>query len=365
MSVYGERLYYLDTLRAVLMILGVFIHSAQVFNPNGSWLISSSSSSELMVYIIDFIHWFRMPAFFVVSGYFCLISLQKYNIYQFISLRINRIVIPLVTTALTLNFLQLFVISISFNDSIIYDSYLSKGYFLSHLWFLINILVYFIFALSIKHLAIKFNAFKFYIKLLLKFIKFPLFFIFFPILELLILALNKLQIPIYNSIIDNISIYSILTYLPYFLFGLILGYCRDNLIYISSRNLSLYFSAIIASFCLHTFFRNSLSPASYVISTYLYSLSVYFIISFLFSLFSKYANKKSKISYFLADASYTIYLFHHLLVISFGVVLIKFGTPWYLGYPLLITLVTLSCIFIHKELISRFKVLQYLFNGKI
>lgn len=365
MSISNERLTYLDSLRAFLMILGIFIHSAQVFNPNGSWLISSSSNCELMVYIIDFIHWFRMPAFFMVSGFFCLISLKKYNFIQFITLRVNRIVIPLVTTALTLNFLQLYIINITFHDSSIYDSYISKAYYLSHLWFLINLLVYFTIALSIKQLAIKFYYVRFYINSLLGFIKVPYYFVFFPLIELSILSLNKFQIPIYNVIVGSVSIYSILTYLPYFLFGLILGFNKDNLNYFSSRNLSIYLTVSIASFYLHTLFENYTFFTTRIISAYFHSLSIYFIICFLFSFFSRFSNKKSNFSYFLADSSYTIYLFHHFLVISFGVVLIKIGTPWYLGYPLLVILVAFSCIYIHKKLILRFKVLRYLFNGKI
>lgn len=360
----NQRLYYLDTLRAFLMILGIFIHSAQVFNPNGTWLISSSSTSALMVCIIEFIHWFRMPAFFVVSGYFCYISLKKYKISEFISLRVNRIIIPFITTALTLNAFQLYIIDISFYGSSRFDDYLTKGYFLSHLWFLLNILIYFFITLIIKELTLLSQRIKTYTCFLLKSLTTPVCFALFPAFEIIVLSLNKFGLPIYDSIIGNVSLYTTLTYFPYFLFGLVLAYNKHNMLYFSTRKLIPFLLASLSTFYLYVFLNSLDSFVSSIASNYLHALSTYFLTSFLFSAFFKYSNKKSSIAFFLADSAYTVYLFHHLLVILIGIFLIKLAAPWYIGYPVLIVLVTVSCLVIHKNLILRFKIFRFLFNGK-
>jgi len=39
-----NRLYFMDSMRSVLMLLGVILHSAQVFNPEKSWVIYSEFS---------------------------------------------------------------------------------------------------------------------------------------------------------------------------------------------------------------------------------------------------------------------------------------------------------------------------------
>ena len=64
----NQRIYYLDAMRGVLMMLGVVLHSAQVFNPREEWLFYSQKSTEFAPILIDTIHLFRMPAFFIVSA---------------------------------------------------------------------------------------------------------------------------------------------------------------------------------------------------------------------------------------------------------------------------------------------------------
>jgi len=347
------------------MILGIFIHSAQVFNPNGIWLISSSSTSALMIFIIDFIHWFRMPAFFVVSGYFCYISLKKYKTSEFISLRVNRILIPFITTVLTLNIFQLYVIDTTINGTNSFNNYFTKGYFISHLWFLINILFYFFIAIVVKFLSRKFKWIRDILSFCLKFANIYFLFAFLSALEIFILSLNKFNIPIYHLILANISPYTILTYSPYFLLGIILSYDKTKMTNLSDRCLICFLLSSILIFTLHLYLEEFDSVIYSIISNYLHALSTYIITAFLFSLFFKYANRKSNISYFLADSAYTVYLFHHLLVVCFGICLIKINAPWYLGYPILIIAVTTASLFIHKYFIVKYRLLRFLFNGKL
>ena len=67
-----ERIDYMDSMRATLMMLGVFVHSVQKYN-------YSDEPATIMMNVALFLHIFRMPAFFVVSGFFCHFTLQRYN----------------------------------------------------------------------------------------------------------------------------------------------------------------------------------------------------------------------------------------------------------------------------------------------
>lgn len=87
-----EKLHFMDSMRAVVMMIGVVLHSAQVFNPMQSWIIYNTNN--LMIYIDSIVSTFRMPAFFVVSGYFCFLTLKKYKARKFLALRLKRLCIP-------------------------------------------------------------------------------------------------------------------------------------------------------------------------------------------------------------------------------------------------------------------------------
>lgn len=74
-----DRIYFMDSMRSVLMILGVVLHSALIFRPQRSWVIFSNHTHEIANLIVLAIHSFRMPAFFIISGYFCIVTVKRYK----------------------------------------------------------------------------------------------------------------------------------------------------------------------------------------------------------------------------------------------------------------------------------------------
>jgi glucan biosynthesis protein C len=64
-----ERIHYLDNLRALAMLLGVFLHGALAYaNPTQIvWLVTDPQSSVLLDATFNFIHLFRMALFFLIS----------------------------------------------------------------------------------------------------------------------------------------------------------------------------------------------------------------------------------------------------------------------------------------------------------
>lgn len=99
-----------------------------------------------MGYLVEFIHVLRMPAFFVASGYFCYLTLNKYKAKKFLQLRLKRLLVPLFVTAFTLNAVQMFLLKrYGWHPFSLADTR-QKGEYISHLWFLINIVVHFIIA---------------------------------------------------------------------------------------------------------------------------------------------------------------------------------------------------------------------------
>src|SRR5688572_14418424 len=96
----------MDSLRAVMMVLGVVLHAAQVFDPPGDWLMANPETSMFYSYVTDFIDRFGVPVFFLVSGFFTLFVLLRKGPGYFVSSKLERIGVPILTTPLTLNLLQ-------------------------------------------------------------------------------------------------------------------------------------------------------------------------------------------------------------------------------------------------------------------
>lgn len=65
----AQREYFLDSIRAWLMLLGIPFHISLIYSSH-TWHVNSAESSLWLTLFNDFIHSFRMQVFFVISGYF-------------------------------------------------------------------------------------------------------------------------------------------------------------------------------------------------------------------------------------------------------------------------------------------------------
>ncbi len=93
-----HRIHYFDNLRAMAMLLGVFLHSALAYaQPAQSvWLATDPSSSVLIDASVWFIHLFRMGLFFFLSGYFAKLVIERKGVGHFLKNRCLRLVVPFV-----------------------------------------------------------------------------------------------------------------------------------------------------------------------------------------------------------------------------------------------------------------------------
>jgi peptidoglycan/LPS O-acetylase OafA/YrhL len=94
----SERFHYLDNLRAVAMLLGVFLHAALAYaEPARSiWIATDRSGSVAIDAGIWFIHLFRMSLFFLLSGYFGKLLWSRRGGWAYLKGRLIRIALPFV-----------------------------------------------------------------------------------------------------------------------------------------------------------------------------------------------------------------------------------------------------------------------------
>jgi peptidoglycan/LPS O-acetylase OafA/YrhL len=93
------RYHGLDVLRAAMMLLGVLLHAACNYIPgpaDGGWSAREPDTSPLAGVLVVFIHAFRMPAFFLLAGFFGAMMLERRGMVGLFADRLRRIALPLV-----------------------------------------------------------------------------------------------------------------------------------------------------------------------------------------------------------------------------------------------------------------------------
>ncbi len=147
-----NRQAYLDWLR-ILAILGVlFFHSAMAFVAEWEWHIKNKETSNLLLEFNFWLHRFRMPLLFFISGTVSYFMLQKRSSGNFIGLRFRRLFIPLLFGMLVIVPPQVYLQRVTegfrgnffdFYPSIFHTGAYPKGNLSwHHLWFIFYLFVY-------------------------------------------------------------------------------------------------------------------------------------------------------------------------------------------------------------------------------
>ncbi len=66
----------LDALRAGAMLLGIVLHASLSFFPS-YWMVTDRQQNSVFGVVFSAIHGFRMPLFFVMSGFFSAMLLHR------------------------------------------------------------------------------------------------------------------------------------------------------------------------------------------------------------------------------------------------------------------------------------------------
>ena len=341
-----ERLASLDNARATLLLLGVLFH-ASVF----VYLYQKPESLGeflLVVYLHQFLHVFRMPAFFVIAGFFASYLLQTRGPNKFLRNRLQRIALPLL----------LFWIPLVFANS-----WTSQGAWLTgrgtfdvlpidfgHLWFLYFLIL---FCLVLWAFSSPLQ------KLLIKRVS--------PHLFLLFLAA---ALPLIPGVFDQEGTLAtstrispdpglLLLYFLIFLSGA-LAYNQQELWLTFLRKRALWlFAVLLLSFTI--FFV--IQDWGLVGTRWIYAASVISGTYGVLGLFLRFATKQNKAFKFISDASYWLYLVHLPLVFFF---LFSLGINGFgaIATILLTSVLTIAMGLVTYKVFVRHTFISTLLNGK-
>ena len=97
----NPRRHDLDALRAFAMLIGVGLHAALAFIP-GAWIVQDTQTNEWFGIFLAAVHGFRMPVFFVMSGFFTAMLWRRRGLIPLLQHRFKRIFIPFLLGCVTI-----------------------------------------------------------------------------------------------------------------------------------------------------------------------------------------------------------------------------------------------------------------------
>lgn len=98
----SERRYDLDWLRVLAVLVLLVYHVNLIFDPHEIWVIKSPLEISAITLLDDFLHQWRLPLLFLVSGASSYLALGHRSAGAYLADRLQRIVIPLIFGVLIL-----------------------------------------------------------------------------------------------------------------------------------------------------------------------------------------------------------------------------------------------------------------------
>lgn len=368
----AERLHYWDTVRGFLMVLGVPYHAALVYNPGANWSVSSPQTSVALGVFSDAVHVIRMPAFYVVAGFFAALLLQRRDAGTWLKGRLIKLGLPLLVCIVTLNPLQALMSTIGHIviggdvaqevNTTLKQMSGPSALWIRHLWFLTVLLYYCLitsvavilfpslknweFSQEIGKPGVRKYLFAFAVGISA-----------YQVVSQYLIVRSGLQSGIEKEIFDFPKAFA---FAPYFFLGLLAQRSRHVLQYCAADRWIQCFLGVL--FLIFTLIINVRGPhsAAVVAATLCSVASTLAIVGIAQAHFNRGSDSVRR----LVGASFVIYLFHMPIVTLLGTILISVDLPPVIEW-LIITALALAGSYSLAGPISRSRLANAAFNGEL
>ncbi len=366
-----ERIHSLDSLRAIMMLLGVVLHASINYGTlqYGIWPMKSPTETSLVNdYIVSFIHSFRMPIFFLVAGFFGAMLYYKKGPIGMMGNRISRILFPFVVSLFILMPIILYVMKGSplyRSDIGTYDNLFSRfrdfSFFAPsriitfHLWFLYYLIM--VSAVAVVIMKV--------------FEKFPFFYrridsVFYwvigrPVIRVILFAfITFFPYPYAHAT------FSLLPDLPCFLFQFhfyMIGwfFYRSKYSIAALKKYDLMTTLIAVLIFTFTFFFGAWPNR--LVGIFVDSLTVWLFIFGITGLFVRFTNKFSPGMRYVSDSSYWVYLVHYPITMFIPGIMVDWTLHPIIKF-LIVSLVTLIICFVSYHFLVRSTLIGKFLNGR-
>jgi glucan biosynthesis protein C len=167
----------------------------------------------------------------------------------------------------------------------------------------------------------------------------------------------------YQQVLGLTSLYSLANYLPFFLVGAWMYRAHSVRAAFLRVPVAFFPVALIAAVLA---VKGTVGKASWgnELAEIVVLLATWMAVASVLHGFHAVFPRRSRATHFFGDVSYTVYLFHHVIVVALGLLLLPLPWPAWLkfGYVCVATFVLAAAI--HMGIIRRVPMLRLLFNGK-
>ncbi|KFC09398.1 glucans biosynthesis protein C [Trabulsiella guamensis ATCC 49490] len=367
-----QREYFLDSIRAWLMLLGIPFHISLIYSSH-VWHVNSAEPSWWLTLFNDFIHSFRMQVFFVISGYFSYMLFLRYPLKKWWKVRVERVGIPLLTAIPLLTLPQFIMLQYvkgktdSWQSLSLYDKYNTLVWeLISHLWFLLVLVVLTTVSIVVfRWLRRRQTRAR---KRFFEHVTLGQLTLLFLALGVLYAAIRRTLFIIYPPILSdglfNFAVMQTLFYVPFFVIGA-QAFINPRLKALFTTPSRWCLVAAVLGFIAYRLNQQYGSGDAWMYETESVITMVLglWMVNVVFAFGHRLLNFQSaRVTYFV-NASLFIYLVHHPLTLFYGAWITPFITSNTLGFLAGLVFV-IGCALILYEIHLRIPLLRFLFSGK-
>ncbi len=358
----APRYHALDGVRAFAMLLGVVLHaSVPYIHVKFPWAVIDASQSISLTLVIYAIHAFRMPAFFLIAGFFARLVFLRGDLAHFVRHRGQRILLPLLGGWLlihpTMRTVWVWSGVRAMDNSgpedlwnalatVFSPEFAFRGLGFMHLWFLYYLLVlYTVFLLAravavrLDHRHVRIRDADGYLDRLVR-SRWAAVLLAVPTTWVLLLMRGWGVDFVDRSLVPRPA--HVMLYGMFFTFGWMLHRTPDLLRALRDRwkhhtavALVLLVPLVWQLYLVYTVHHQA-GPWFRLAYFMLYGCMVWSFVLAMLGAFQRFFDQPSRWWRYLADASYWIYIVHLPLVIAIAVILREVPMPWYVKLPLVL-----------------------------
>ncbi|NCO62936.1 MAG: acyltransferase family protein [Flavobacteriales bacterium] len=372
-----ERLHALDSLRAIMMMLGIVLHSSNTYvvaDYGASWPLKDPISTSLYLdWISSFIHAFRMPIFFIVAGFFASLLFHERSSMKMIKNRTNRILLPFIVFVVLL--WPLVMIGFTYSNIVFakgnnpwitaLEMFSNLNAFIPghtmHLWFLYYLVLFSISSFIVGLVFKKWSWFTTKSSQVFTFViqrPFLKMLVFSLITFLLLLTMNRPWVATSLSFTPDFNTF--IFYAFFYFFGWILFKSKS---YLNSFMAYDWMFTILGLILFTSYFLMDTSNISLQLIMAIKSVNVWLFIFGFIGLFLRYGSKHSIVMRYVSDSSYWVYLLHLPLTAFLPSLILGFAIPAFLKFVLVMTGTALVC-FVSYHYMVRSSFIGKFLNGR-
>ena len=371
-----QRKYFIDWIRVIAFFLLIFFHCAMPFVLFG-WEIKNKETSEGLSRLIWWLHQWRLPLLFFISGVGTHFSLSKRSVFSFAGERVIRLFIPLL-------FAMLFTIPLQVYFEWLQEGKISGSYFSfypqvwnfipypegaltwSHMWFVVYLFVFCLLLIPVFALF-KIKALKTAKNYLSRKLSNPVLitFLFLPLAGYYFTLF--IQYPEQLGLLDDWFVF--LFSLTIFFYGYLLG--GTDQFWNNCEKYRYHYLIIAVACILFLFYRywwNFNMPKQNDVNLYAYgiinSMHIWLFILSMIGFAKKHLNINNRFLQFTNQAVYPFYILHQTIIVAAGFYIVQLNLPIFLKLTILVIITFVSVFLIYRFIIKPFIITRILYGLK-